>query len=105
MRAIQQMENIFKKGVQVEWIECESFLQWQLLVETLSVQASVQVAPHVLDTAMKYLNCCRSPRAVCLGAAPDDNDNPCLTYGKVNEMFSKYLQRKSAHHLNYVKNL
>ena len=30
------------KGVQVEWMECASFLEWQLHVETSGVQASVQ---------------------------------------------------------------
>ena len=36
-RAKAQMENIFTKGVQVEWIPCASFLEWQLHVETSSV--------------------------------------------------------------------
>ena len=102
-RAIQQIERIFNRGVQVEWIECESFLQWQLYVETSSVQASVQVAPHVLDTAMKYLTFCRSPRAACLGAEPSDGDD--LTEGKVDEKFGQYLQGKSVHRLKEAKTL
>lgn len=104
-RAIQQIEKVFNKGIQVEWIECESFLQWQLHVETSSAQASVQVAPHVLDTAMKYLTFCQSPRAACLGAAPSDDDDPYLTEGKVDEMFGKYLQGKSVHRLKEAKTL
>ena len=103
VRAIQQIERIFNRGIQVEWIECESFLQWQLYVETSSVQASVQVAPHVLDTAMKYLTFCRSPRAACLGAEPSDGDD--LTEGKVDEKFGKFLQGKSVHRLKEAKTL
>ena len=63
-RAKAQMEKIFTKGVQVEWIECTSFLQWQLHVETSSVQASVQVQPHIVDTALKYLTFCNSAQAL-----------------------------------------
>ena len=37
-KAKAQKEKIFKTGVQVEWIECESFLQWQLHVQTSRVQ-------------------------------------------------------------------
>ena len=33
-RAIARIERIFQKGAQVEWLECETFLQWQLHVET-----------------------------------------------------------------------
>ena len=31
--AIAQIKKIHEKGVQVEWVEYESFLQWQLAVE------------------------------------------------------------------------
>ena len=82
--------------IQVEWVECESFLQWQLHVETSSVQASVQVMPHVLDTAMKYLTFCRSPAASAADA----------TEGRgVDELFGTYLQGKSVHRLKEAKTL
>ena len=49
--------------MQVEWLECSSFLQWQLYVETSSVQVQVQVHPHIIDTALKYLTFCHSRTA------------------------------------------
>ena len=51
--ALGQMDTVFRRGVQVSWGECVSFLQWQLVAETSAAQVSVQVAPHVVDTAMK----------------------------------------------------
>ena len=38
-----QMEKIWTHGVQVEWLGCASLLEWQLHVETSSVQAAVAV--------------------------------------------------------------
>ena len=92
-RAKAQMERVISKGVQVEWLECESFLQWQLHVETSSVQQSVQVAPHVIDTALKYLTFCSSAQAVAAGEQSLDDG------------FTKYLQGKSAHRLKEAKTL
>ena len=54
-RAKSQMEKIFTRGVQLEWIESESFLQWQWYVESSSVMAMEQVQPDIIDTALKYL--------------------------------------------------
>lgn len=54
-RVIQQTEKIHERGVQVEWVGCRSFLEWPLQLESAVVQAAVQVAPHVLDIAMKYV--------------------------------------------------
>ena len=53
--ARSQMEKIWTHGVQVEWLGCASLLEWQLHMETSSVQAVVAVQPHVLDTALKLL--------------------------------------------------
>ena len=93
-RAKAQMARIFSKGVQIEWLECESFLHWQLHVETSSVQASVQVAPHIVDTALKYLAFCSS--------APAAQD---VSEQSLDEGFSRYLQGKSSHRLKEAKTL
>ena len=94
-RAKAQMEKVFTRGVQIEWLECESFLQWQLHVETASVQQSVQVAPHIVDTALKYLTFCNGPQASAEG----------MTEQRVDEAFAKYLQGKSSHRLKEAKTL
>ena len=86
-RAKAQMARVISKGVQVEWLECESFLQWQLHVETSSVQQTVQVGPHVIDTALKYLTFCSSAQAV---AADRDVGEQSL-----DESFAIYLQGKA----------
>ena len=41
--AKEAMEKIFHTGVQVEWMEFATFLEWQLYVESASVQSTVQV--------------------------------------------------------------
>ena len=92
-RAKAQMERVISKGVQVEWLECESFLQWQVHVETSSVQASVQVSPHVIDTALKYLTFCSSAQAVAPGKQ------------SLDEGFTNYLQGNRAHRLKEAKTL
>ena len=58
-----QISKVLESGVQVEWMECRSFLQWQLAQESAVVQASVAVQPHVVDTAMKFASFLRSPLA------------------------------------------
>ena len=102
-RAKAQMEKIFTKGVQVEWIECESFLQWQLHVETASVQSSVQVLPHIVDTALKYLTFCNRYQA--LGGATSSSKGQDVCEQNMDEAFSKYLQGKSSHRLKEAKTL
>ena len=96
-RAKAQMARVCSKGVQVEWLECESFLQWQLHVETSSVQQTVQVGPHVIDTALKYLTFCSSAQAVAAGQGVGEQS--------LGEGFTRYLQGKHAHRLKEAKTL
>ena len=100
-RAKAQMEKIFMKGVQVEWIECASFLQWQLHVETSSVQASVQVQPHIVDTALKYLTFCNSARSQ--GGDPSSSKGQDTSDKTLDDAFSKFLQGKATHRLAAAK--
>ena len=80
-RAKSQMEKIFTRGVQVEWIESESFLQWQLYVESCSVRALAQVQPDIIGigAALKYLWFCNSGQAVAAssskGQGQSDSDS------------------------------
>ena len=102
-RAKAQMEKIFMKGVQVEWIECTPFLQWQLHVETSSVQASVQVQPHIVDTALKYITFCHSAQA--LGGDPSSSKGQDTSDKTLDEAFGKFLQGKASHRLAAAKAL
>eukprot|EP00969_Alexandrium_andersonii_P018732 817974-Alexandrium_andersonii.AAC.1 len=43
--AVAQMQRVFQRGVQVEWMEVETFLHRQVAVEHGSAQVVVQVAP------------------------------------------------------------
>ena len=98
-----QMEKIFMRGVQVEWLECESFLQWQLHVETSSVQATVQVHPHVVDTALKYLTFCNSVQSQ--GSDPSSSRGQDMSGKTLDDAFSKFLQGKAAHRLAAAKTM
>jgi len=67
------------------------------------VQASVQVAPHIVDTALKYLSFCRAPQAA--GVAADSSQGQEMSEQKMEEAFGKYLQGKSSHRLKEAKTL
>ena len=88
------MEKIFMKGVQDEWIECASFLQRQLYVETSSVQASVQVQPHIVGTALKYLTFCNSVQA--LGGDTSSSKGQDASDKTVDEAFPIFYKAKPA---------
>jgi hypothetical protein len=49
-KAVAQIKRIHEEGVQVEWLQVSSFIEWQLHVEGAAVQASVQVGAHPLLT-------------------------------------------------------
>ena len=102
-KAQAQMEKVFMRGVQVEWMECATFLQWQLHVETSSVQASVQVQPHIVDTALKYLTFCNSAQA--LGRDTSSSKGQDTSEKTLDEAFGQYLQGKSSHRLAAAKTL
>ena len=102
-QAKAQMEKIFTRGVQVEWTECASFLQWQLHVETSSVQASVQVQPHIVDTALKYLTFCNSTQA--LGGDHSSSNGQGMSSRQLDEAFGRFLEGKAVHRLQTAKTL
>ena len=96
-----QMEKIWTHGVQVEWMRCASLLQWQLHVETSSVQATVAVHPHVVDTALKFLTSCHSAQA--LGEGQDASDKTLdEAFGSTEPAVIAELAkwRKRAHYLH-----
>jgi hypothetical protein len=115
--ARSQILKILQHGVQVEWTECRSFLEWQLQAEAAAVQASVAVAPHVVDTAIKFASFLRSPLASSQGqseaqqhpGAPSSNvaETPVeLAIEKDAEArFMAFLQGKSIHRLRDAKAL
>ena len=55
-----QLRRVIEEGVQVEWMECDSFLSWQVMCDQADAQTQVQVHPHILDTAMKYVHYLRA---------------------------------------------
>ena len=58
------MEMVFDQGLQVEWIEFQTVLEWMLYIEGASVQASVMVQPHIVDTAIMYVHFLSSTQAL-----------------------------------------
>ena len=90
-----QMEKIWTHGVQVEWLGCASLLEWQLHVESSSVQASVVVLPHVIDTALKFLTFCNSRQA----SGEDASDQT------LDQAFQKFLPGQSIHRFTAAKTL
>ena len=95
------MEKIFKTGVQVDWTECQSFLQWQLQVEASAVQGQVYVAPHVVDTALKYLRFCH--RTDAQGGDPASSQGQGTSDKTLDEAFVKLLPGKAHNRLLTTK--
>ena len=62
--AKKEINLVIKDGIQVEWVEFNSFLEWMLYIEGASVQSSVRVLPHVLDTAIMYVQFLPSEEAL-----------------------------------------
>ena len=58
--ASSQLRRVMEEGVQVEWMELDSFLSWQVMCDQADAQTQVQVQPHILDTAMKYVHYLRA---------------------------------------------
>ena len=48
-KAVAEMRNVFKEGVQVERSECQKFLAWQLVCEHAVARMQVQVGVRILD--------------------------------------------------------
>ena len=100
-RAKAQIEKIFKTGVQVDWTECQSFLQWQLQVEASAAQGSVHVAPHVVDTALKYLRFCH--RTDAQGGVPASSQGQGTGDKTLDEAFLKLLPGRAHNRLLSAK--
>ena len=63
-RAVKEIEMCLNDGVQVEWVAFNSFLEWMLYIESSSVQVSVRVHPHIVDTAIMYVQFLGSTQAL-----------------------------------------
>lgn len=48
--AVENLKQVFEEGLQVEWMACNTYMEWACFAESCAVQSSVQVLPHVLDT-------------------------------------------------------
>ena len=96
-KAVAQIKRIHEEGVQVEWIQVSSFVEWQLHVEGAAVQASVQVGAHILDTAIKYLSFMRGPFASMQG------QSETTTKKELDAGFMALQQGKCAHRLRDAK--
>lgn len=61
-KAKQQMEQVCTEGVQVEWIECDSFMAFMIEMEQASVQAEgTTLSRHIADTAALFVSWVVSP--------------------------------------------
>ena len=54
-RAVSDIEMVLEDGVQVEWVDMDSYMDYMLYCEGAAVQQAVSVAPHIVDTAMMFL--------------------------------------------------
>ena len=101
-QAVEDMRSVFDKGVQVEWKEFPSFVMWQLYCEGASLQSSVQVSPHILDTAFKFLAFVKSRQAAVLAETQDKHGQDEIS---AEEAFVKGLQGQAVHRLRDAKTL
>ena len=61
-----EMKQIYQHGVQVEWQENKSYLEYMLRQEQASTQTEVALKTLVVDTSMMYLMYLRSPMAMAI---------------------------------------
>ena len=101
-QAVEDMRSVFDNGIQVEWKEFPSFLMWQLYCEGASLQSSVQVSPHILDTAFKFLAFVKSRQAAVLAETQDKHGQDEIS---AEEAFVKGLQGQAVHRLKDAKTL
>ena len=65
-QALKDMERVWAKGVQVEWMEFEDYMSFMIYCEGIAVQGDVVVKPHILDTALMFLGFCKTKRGRAL---------------------------------------
>ena len=120
-----EMKQIFQNGVQVEWQENKSYLEYMLRQEQASTQTEVSLKTHVVDTSLMYLQYLRSPMAMAIvsGASGGSAEAPSpiaaektgaasvlatLSPKAVNALdanFNTYMQGQSIHRFKEARTL
>jgi hypothetical protein len=118
-RAKKEINMVINDGIQVEWVEFNSFLEWMLYTEGASVPSSVRVLPHVLDTAIMYVQFLSSKQALPwarpklkesgVAVAASSSDVVAVATGvhskQVEAAFLASLRGKSVHRLKDARTL
>ena len=102
-QALSQLRRVVDEGVQVQWMECDSFLSWQVMCDQADAQSQVQVHPHILDTAMKYVHYLR---ATVPPPSHDAGQEDSLMAGAEHARgFEKLFQGKGVHRFREARQL
>ena len=101
-QALQQVRRVVDEGVQVQWMEFDSFLAWQLMCDQADTQSQVQVHPHILDTAMQHLHFLR---ATAPDAAPHAHGESPGSTADDAKGFERLFQGKGIHRFKEAKAL
>ena len=98
-----QLQRVLSEGLQVQWVECDSFLEWQLMCDQADTQSQVQVQTHILDTAMKYLHYLRATTpAPATDAEQESSTRPDAASARG---FEALFQGKGIHRFREAKQL
>ena len=62
-KAVEDIQELEKKGAQVEWKEFDTYLSYMIYCEGCAVQTEVAMSPHIVDTCIMYAEFCRSVAA------------------------------------------
>jgi len=63
-RAWKDIQMVFEKGIQVEWMEFDDYMSYMIYCEGIAVQSEVVMKPHILATALMFLGKHRRPQAL-----------------------------------------
>ena len=113
-RAWKDIQMVFEKGIQVEWMEFDDYMSYMIYCEGIAVQSEVVVKPHILDTALMFLGFCKSKRGRALQAqaaagidAAGAEDDLLNLHGegaqKLEEAFLQRMTGKAKHRLRDAK--
>ena len=67
-RAWKDIQMVFEKGIQVEWMEFDDYMSYMIYCEGIAVQSEVVMKPHILATALMFLGQYKSKRGRALQA-------------------------------------
>ena len=111
-KALEEMTYVWQMGVQLEWIECKSYLEFMLYMEQIQQQSSVNVNAHITDTCVIYVQFLSSPESIQVVSRMLSGEGSAEKAmqvalgpdaGELDTIFTSYLRGKAVHRLKEAK--